>query len=190
MSHDKINKYLAEYIKLKCCPDLSMNKMWPNAKEITESMGAFSAVRNYVFTEEDSKERDQHLKRKDIKLLSVGDGRTPRTAALFALRTKWDCYSIDPQLNTEKTWPYKRLHLYKNRIDDLKFKFPDHTVIIVMVHSHAKIDITLNSITGKERHLVTIPCCMPHILVNTPYIGYTDFHIASDKNEVKIWRNI
>jgi len=182
---DKLNKYLNEYLSLSCCPDLNAAKIWPNAKEITESMGAFSAVRNHIL-----KNDDKLFKSKDIVLLSVGDGKTPRTAALFACRTAWECYSIDPILNLNKQWPFKRLNLWKNKIEDLKFEFKDKECIIVMVHSHASVKKTLTHITAKIRHLVTIPCCVPHILPNTPYIGYTDTNIASDKNEVKIWLNV
>jgi hypothetical protein len=34
----------------------------------------------------------------DVVVVVVGDGRTPRTAALFAMRTKWQIISIDPAL--------------------------------------------------------------------------------------------
>ena len=34
----------------------------------------------------------------DTLVVCVGDGRTPRTAALVAMRSRWDCVSIDPAL--------------------------------------------------------------------------------------------
>lgn len=34
----------------------------------------------------------------------VGDGSTPRGACMFALRTSWKSYSVDPQLRLEGPW--------------------------------------------------------------------------------------
>lgn len=33
-----------------------------------------------------------------VKFVSVADGSTPRTAAVVAYRTQWECHSVDPQL--------------------------------------------------------------------------------------------
>jgi len=191
MSFVPINKYLSEYLRLKCCSDLSAAGLWPNAKEITESMGAFNAVRNYIIKGENEESKNKKFGRKDIGLVSVGDGGTPRTAALFACRTAWECWSIDPALNINKHWPFNRLHTEKRKVEDVVLDMTMFEVcIIVMVHSHASINSTLANIKAKERHLVTIPCCVPHTIENKPYIGYTDKNIASPKNEVKIWTNI
>jgi hypothetical protein len=191
MSFTPINKYLSEYLRLKCCPDMSGAGLWPNAKEITESMGAFQAVVNHILPGEDRAVKQKNLGRKDIGLVSVGDGGTPRTAALFAYRSSWECWSIDPVLNTNKHWNIKRLHIEKRKIEDNVLDMTSFEIcIIVMVHSHASIKSTLANIKAKERHLVTIPCCVPHTIENKPYLGYTDKNIASPKNEVKIWVNI
>lgn len=193
MSFTPLNKYLSEYLTLKCCPDLSGSGIWPNSKEITESMGAFEAVRKHVLPGETYIDRDKNFGRDDIVIVSVGDGSTPRTAALFACRSRWDCYSIDPNLRSEKTWPFKRLTLLKRKVEDKQLSFYDTqytTCIIVMVHSHASIHNTLSHIKAPIRHLVSIPCCVPHVINDRPYIGYTDSNIASPKNEVKIWLNV
>jgi hypothetical protein len=39
-----------------------------------------------------------------VLVLAVGDGLTPRTAALFAFRTRWRAISIDPLMRTTTDW--------------------------------------------------------------------------------------
>ena len=59
-------------------------------------MAAYAhAARNILAVMHDDPPKDA---RKDV-ILCVGDGSTPRSAALFALcYPDWECYSIDPQL--------------------------------------------------------------------------------------------
>jgi hypothetical protein len=175
--------YFDELVKLQCGPELLSLKLFPNAKEITESFGAFGAVRNYVCSE------SLKLEDPSIELFAVGDGVTPRTAATFAFRSNWTCHSIDPEMRM-KEYPVRRLSIYRNKIEELNF-LADGIAVIALVHSHAKIKDVLNHIhSKKERHLITIPCCVPHEIANTPYIGYMDTRILSEKNTVKIWKDI
>ena len=59
-------------------------------------MAAYAHVsRNILSVMHDDPPKDA---RKDV-ILCVGDGSTPRSAAVFALfYPDWECYSIDPQL--------------------------------------------------------------------------------------------
>ncbi|HUS51341.1 MAG TPA: hypothetical protein VMZ91_14325, partial [Candidatus Paceibacterota bacterium] len=41
-------RYLNEFTRLKCGSDLLRSKVFPNAKEITESMGAYNALRTHL----------------------------------------------------------------------------------------------------------------------------------------------
>ena len=84
-------RYLDEFIKLKCSPDLLKSNLFPNAKEITESMGVYNAVRRNL-------QKEYSLASPDICCLVIGDGHVPRTASLFAMRTRWTVFSIDPKL--------------------------------------------------------------------------------------------
>ena len=73
-----------------------LNTSFPNVKEITESMAAYAHTSKHIL----SRFHDS-LAQGDVKdaILCVGDGSTPRSAALFALFfPNWECYSIDPQL--------------------------------------------------------------------------------------------
>eukprot|EP00960_Hanusia_phi_P004881 141004-Hanusia_phi.AAC.2 len=85
-------KYVDEFLKLDCAPSLIALKLFPNAKEITESMAVYTAFRRLLsaqcmdFDSSDS-------------FVFVGDGTTPRTAAIFAHLTRAGrCVAIDPML--------------------------------------------------------------------------------------------
>jgi len=96
----KMKRYINEFVKLKCAPDLLAWGVFPNAKEITESMAMYHAVKNYVPFD---------LHDEEINLVVVGDGKSPRTAALFAVMTKWTCYSVDPKMDEKWLWDLKKL---------------------------------------------------------------------------------
>jgi hypothetical protein len=58
--------------------------VFPNAKELTESFAANNAIRIHLageYTPGDER----------VTVIAVGDGNTPRTAALCAFLTKWQC---------------------------------------------------------------------------------------------------
>lgn len=178
------NEYINEFLRLKCAPELIEWKIYPNVKEITESMGCYHAVLENIVDKGLAKLNDP-----TINLISVGDGCTPRTAALFAMRSAWQCWSIDPNMNDKSYNQIKRLYIEKRKIEDGVMNFPG-IAIIVCVHSHAKMGDILNHINAPVMHLVTIPCCVPHELDNVQYIGYSDRRIKSEKREVKIWLNV
>jgi len=177
-------KYLNEFIKYdKSARDMLALGLFPNAKEITESSSALNAVL--------SKLKFYDRADPNVTLVSVGDGRTPRTAALFAFRTKWQCISIDPQLKQEKI-PYweqnvERLKCYPNKVEDLDLCFKK--CVIVAVHSHADLHSTLQHIRGEVRSMVAIPCCVSYNHELKPK-EFRDAGIWSPKNLVKVWRSI
>lgn len=179
-----MRRYIEEFFKMRCAADLLGMELFPNAKEVTESMAAFDAVRTHIIASTD-------YKRRDIALVCVGDGHSPRTGALFALRTNWDCYSIDPALRTEKCWPVKRLTVLKRKVEDAVLDLSEKAMaIIVCVHSHATLKATLSNIVCGTKHLVTIPCCVPHELPGVPFLGVRDHNMWSEKNLVKIWKDV
>ena len=179
-----ILRHINQFLGLKCAPDLLEARVFPNGKEITESMGAFRAVWRHL---------DYNFGDRDVTLVSVGDGNTPRTASLFAFRTAWNCVSIDPRLKKEK-WsikkqtPIDRLIAIQKVVEDVDLHFKK--VVIVAVHSHATIEATLAHITGDQRSMVAIPCCVPYEYHIHPNVEYRDEAIWSPMNNVKIWRDI
>lgn len=174
----KMMRHVSRFYGLRCAIDIVDRELFPNGKEITESMGAYFAVQNHL--------REYHPKDESVSLFAVGDGVTPRTAALFAFMTKWTCYSIDPLLR-EQDWNVDRLHVVRKHVEDVKFH--GSKVIIACVHSHADMRATLKSITGEQRSMVSIPCCVSynHIAADKEYF---DEGIWSPKNFVKVWRDI
>ena len=173
--------YIDDFISMKCFPDIAAMGLYPNAKEITESCAAFWAVLKHI-PWADPKDAG-------IILISVGDGSTPRTAAMFAYRTAWTCIAVDPILKTNPQWDgIKRPLLIRKRIEEIRFD-NSGPVIIVAVHSHALFN-EVRTVAGDSprRALVAIPCCVPY---NGPAdLEYDDHRIWSPMNHVKVWRSI
>jgi hypothetical protein len=173
-------RYINEIMGCKCFPDLLELGIYPNAKEITESLAAYSAARKYgkkLFPFEDRK----------TSMISVGDGASPRTAAMFAFRSAWQCYSIDPNLKHKANWKrIKRLVVMPNKIEDLA---GGHfcKLVLAAVHSHAPLDVACEKFTADKRMVVAIPCCVPQVRERPPDIEYIDKGIWSPENKVQIW---
>lgn len=174
-------KYIEDLIHCSCFPDLLEAKVYPNAKEMTESMAAYHvAIR---------KLREFDLSDSTVHMYAVGDGRTPRTATLFAFRTGWNCVSIDPDLNMDhvQRWSkIKRLTLLKNKIEDLPELY-SRKAFVACVHSHAKLNEVCRKITADHRIVVAIPCCVPQRREREPDLQYEDRAIWSPCNTVKVW---
>jgi hypothetical protein len=191
-----MNKYIEEFVKLKCSPDLLLNNLFPNAKEITESFACYEAVRQHLWGEGEGVSPSNP----DIKFFAVGDGCQPRTAATFAYRTAWECISIDPLLRTGnnkyliKHDRIKKLYLFRNGVENITEKIignlESKIVVIGMVHSHADIERTYQALKGRETYIISIPCCLKHksIFGKLPDIEYIDENIESRKNLIKIWK--
>ena len=181
-----MKKYLNEFHKLKCSADIVPLRLFPNAKEITESMGAYHAVLNHIECDKDDP---------STLLISVGDGNTPRTAGLFAFLTKWDCLSVDPRLKTKPEFKaIKRLAIVPEKIEDCSFPLINlySQIIVVCVHSHAKLDVVYDKFKkyNKPLFIVAIPCCAPQEIKGKEFLGYRDPEIWSPKNEVRVWEKI
>lgn len=43
-----MSRYLDEFVRCRCAPDLLARKLFPNAKEVTESFAAYAAVRKHA----------------------------------------------------------------------------------------------------------------------------------------------
>lgn len=132
--HDKnrislcyLNDFVAD---LRCASDLLDMKLYPDAKEVSESMGLYNATFFSLLKKIDDVQ--------DVDgIVVVGDGATPRTAAMFALRNaKWSVYSIDPmmRLSSEvRSITCSCMHPFISTLLDLHrslgqhFKFNDHS---------------------------------------------------------------
>lgn len=169
-------EYVNRFIKMRCAVDLLRLKMFPDAKEITESLAMVNACSNLPKLFDDRK-------RSDINVVVVGDGRRPRTAALFAHLTRWNCFSIDP-IMVEEVWPIQRLKCFKKRVEDVKLHF-DSPLIIVLPHSHAKPSICLQNITTSSTlSVINMPCCVPSDILGFKHVSYKDGRVWSPKNRI------
>lgn len=186
--HRHLYRYLNEFISLNCSADLLARGIYPDAKEITESMAAFNAVRRWC--------RTYDMNDDTILAVFPGDGSTPRTAALFAFRTKWQCISVDPALK-KTDWGIDHLICIKERIENVTNEMYSkkidvgkvRKVIFVAVHAHCTIQEILGNFNHPIRTLVAIPCCVPYndLPADKEYI---DHCIFSPENTVKIWRGV
>lgn len=175
-------RYVNEFLNLKCAPDLLAWEVYPNVKEITESFAAFNAVRKVL--------KDDRLKDNSVIVYCVGDGRTPRTAACFAVRSAWTAVSIDPQLNDAIDWgrKIKRLWTVPLKVEEMEFRPGfNQTRVVVAVHSHADLQHTEKF---EPEIVVSIPCCVPQTYGGRPPDHeYTDWGILSPERTVKVWDN-
>jgi len=173
--------YLNEFIRLKCAPDLLGNGLFPNVKEITETMAAFNAVRKYMGVESFADNK--------IILFDVGCGHAPRNAALFAHMTSWNCHAIDPVLRKKgKFLRTKRLSLHPCRIEDYAGAISGDTIIILAVHAHINLETALKKFNAPRMVVIAMPCCNRlEIKDCKPIKHYDDLGCLSPMREVKIF---
>lgn len=184
--HRKISsRYINRYISLSCSAELQEEKMFPNVKEITESFGMLNAC--MMLEQWDSEITKDNT---TVSVFVVGDGKKPRTAALIAFLTKWNCVSIDPIMEYTNT-KIDRLTPFRTKIENITFKQTSETIRIVLLpHSHAEITTTFKKLNRDNLKcwFITMPCCVPHNL-NIPCVEYRDPHVMSEKNFIKIYSN-
>jgi hypothetical protein len=171
--------YLNEFIGLKCAPLLL--DMFPNVKEITESMAAFNAVRRYLGAE--------NFGNDSIILFDIGCGHAPRTAALFAHMTCWNCHAIDPVLRQKERYTRtRRLTLHSCKIEDFDGAVSNSTIVITAVHAHIDLNIVVKKFEAPNIIIVAIPCCNPlEIKGCSPIKQYEDLGCLSIERRVKIF---
>lgn len=179
------DRYLDEFLRLKCARDMIGFKLFPNIKEITESFGIYNAVRTHL--------RELKLNDPNINLISVGDGRTPRTAATFAFRSAWQCWSIDPLLDRINNYHWNGIHrliTIQSNIEDIgREVFGKYIGILVHCHSHAKLSTSLSVLQNNFNieAAISMPCCVPDD-IGVPTHSYADWDVHSPKRTINIYR--
>ena len=186
MKPDRRYRHILEFIHCRCAPDLLALRVFPNSKEITESVGALRAATKYIPW--------AAVGDRDITAVCVGDGCTPRTAALVVHMTGWAAISIDPRMR-RTDWPQvRRMKVQACRAEDAEYPYMDRCIVI-SVHSHADLRMSIPIIMDKTRMalaVVSLPCCVPQVLPGgrLPDIDYHDPAILSEKDRVLIWKHI
>ena len=145
-------RYLDEYLQLKCSSLLLELNLFPNAGEITESFGIYNAFRRYI---QPSLPTRQTSKGRNC-IICVGDGVTPRTAAVFALRLPgWEAIAIDPimrggpaiqkdssrqpkAVDCTQTWTkIQHLKAVRAKIQDVLIECD--SAIVILLHAHVTL---------------------------------------------------
>jgi len=153
----------------------------PNTKEITESMACYVAARKHL---------GLHLSDPTVTAIVVGDGNTPRTAAIFAYMSAWTVYSIDPRLvHKERYKGVKRLHVVAKKIEDTAVHC-DGPAVVVLPHAHVSVIKTLQSVIAPVRHVVALPCCVELQHPATLHVEYTDWGVWSPERLIRVWRDV
>lgn len=185
-----VNRYFDELVRCRCAPELLALKLFPNAKEITETFAAYAAVREHFAG-------TLAFGRACVAMLAVGDGHVPRTAATFALRSAWTCFSVDPAMREEWTRGSRiaRLHAYRDQVLNVGGWYPEaaHELaftrcIVVAVHSHASLRASVQAAKALAERVsvVSIPCCVPDD-IGPPTTSYEDTGITSRQRRVNVW---
>ena len=170
-------RYLNELFALKCCGDLA--PFFPNAKEVTESFALYTAARKYI--------GHAFLKDPNISVLCPGDGTAPRTAATFALRSRWTAYSVDPLMRPKQVNGrhfVDRLHAIAADANTFQLRAP--RVLVASCHSHAKLSEVLRGIEAERIDIISLPCCAQDN-IGAPTHTYRDPAVWSPQNRVNIY---
>lgn len=183
---------------------------------MAESMSAYAAVREHLQRDVTSQGivRQVSFDDPNVKILAVGDGCTPRTACLFAFRTKWKCVSVDP-LMRKGPWleTVSNLSTHRARIQDVDIPFdnPTQKVIVIMWHAHVSIrnsvsclsvdgvkwdtnDQVLSASMRSRVAVVSCACCnydevqreMPD--GSPPDSQFEDVAVPGEKRIVRVWK--
>jgi hypothetical protein len=209
-------KYLDLFLQWSCCSPLLAMGLFPDGKEITESVGCLWAVKMHL---------EQSLKLSDhqVTCIVVGDGARPRTAALACFMTKWRrVISIDPAITPETMTEFEQVH----RIDRLEMRparmqdtvievdpEKDECVVIILPHAHVCPNAAIaqlhfqESNSGEEQHtqetrlkklprvaIVQLPCCAyefhDRCAGQSADVSFHDYGIASLARLVRCWWDV
>ena len=142
----------------------------------------------------------KYLHCKSVTCYILGDGKVPKTGALFALMTKWNIISIDPialskqESNADNI---NRLNIYSMNAENYDYKEIAELYIFVSPHGHAPLELVYDKFKQQHKNykyhliIITLDCCVTNNLANKKniilYKKYDDFKIFSPKREIKIY---
>jgi len=141
----------------------SFEALWPlfaladkPAKELTESFSALVHLRPHLPSEG------------PFRIIHVGDGAHARTAALFALKTKGQNISVDPEINERLVEGWRdrfgieRFSWRRERVETVAAglnALPSMPVFVTFVHAHVSVDTVLDHL--HHDGAFTLTCCHP-----------------------------
>lgn len=188
-------------------------------QEMAESLAAYAAVRVYLHKHKPGDGDPDGIlsfKDRDVVLIAIGDGGTPRTAATFAFRSAWRCVSIDPALKMDEHRPWRNvasLETIRAKVQDARVLVQNHEkVVVVLWHAHVSLrdalsclrfgDLDASSDRKKlctesfRRQVAVVSCaccnyeplqrCLPD--GSTPDVEYEDDAIPGLMRTVRVWK--
>lgn len=179
-------RYMDELLSLHCAPRVLELGLFPNAKELTESFACFNAVRRHLcdnFRPDDP----------SVRLVAIGDGLTPRTAALFAFRTSWRCVSVDPLMARPEHWcrEVDRLTAVRAKVEDVADHLVGERLLLVLPHAHVALSTCVSLCQWKKAlGAVVIPCCNWYKSAEgcgRPLHEADDLGVVSPHRSVRCW---
>lgn len=162
-------------------------------KEISESGAALYYLIAYLTTIG----RRDALTKPGTHVYVLGDGNTPRTGYLFAMRHHCRVVSVDPIM--QETWltqPHLvNLHCIRGLSQDVVIDDTAELVIIIGVHSHADIQEFWARASALNKPVVclSILCCKgtPQLVTDCePVYNFQAPGILSEKNTVCVWEKV
>ena len=195
--------HLDFFFSKKCASSIMHTQLFPNAKEISESVGLWRAATKHFELDTQSF---------GITCLCVGDGCSPRLGVLCAFFTKWHVLSIDPELHTKYIPQIKdvdRFFCFQQKIEDflgeekkkenktITAVIPWETTTTLLVmgqHAHVHFEKVVHQLKSQmDRHscrlrLAIMPCCVRHSLPWTPHKDFEDLSIFSDKRRILLFQ--
>ena len=174
-------RFIEKFVTLKCAPDLLALEVFPNAKEITESMAAMHAIKKYCLG-------FLTLNDPSVHVVVVADGNSPRTGALMAFMSNWTVTSIDPRLKEKwvKTSKIQRLECIDMMLENIPLTDPiiAKTKLVVGVHTHVTYE-TMKEYFPNTPWII-IPCCVPYPEKESTHY-YREPGIWSPENQVLLY---
>lgn len=182
-------QYTDELLGLKSAAQMLELRLFPSAKELTESFACFNAAREHlssVFRPDDP----------SVLAVVVGDGLTPRTAALFCFRTKWRCVSIDPLMREDQPWSTRieRLTAVRAKLQDAAAgeSYAAERVLLILPHAHIGLDECMKYVDWQDAlGAIVMPCCnwyMSAQRCGPPFHEADDFGIISPHRLMRVWK--
>lgn len=175
----KSNAHIERFISHRAAGTLLQKRMFPNAKEITETVGiSLAALSRFPRSE-------------PATVVVIGDGHTPRTGAWIASNSAWEVTSVDPAMR-EREWGIPKLRSIRAKVQDTPLPQADR-LLLVLPHAHVCLGdnwiTSALSAARKEWAVISLPCCVQHrtCMGDDPSMVYADAEIISEKREIRVW---
>lgn len=192
------SRYLNRYIKLNSSEEMQRLQLFPNAPEVTEVFSILNIIESYILKKDTNIDRN---KENHVLCFVVGDGTTPRTAAVINFMTKWDTISCDPIMrNPAKYAGIKRCyvrtskgediaHIVRERVDIIEYDY----IFLIFPHSHIpNTNEIYKHFTDKKVWIINMPCChkkQDDFLPLKEWVSFKDDAVASPENTIKVYCN-